>query len=331
VGARATGTRGAPGAALNREVGAGAVGTHGAPGAALSWEVGAGAAATRGGPGAALSREVGTGAVATRGGPGAALSREVGAGAAATRGGPSATLSREVGASAAVIRGGPGIALSREAGASPPPPLPRPSMGGQGVVVPITPPDNPHRMITRGKTGFNVFSDRLVVTAATSSPTPSSISSSARAALADLHWRAAMEEEYGALISNGTWELVPRPQGSNVVIGKWVFTHKLRADGTLDHYNACWVLRGFTQRPRVDYDETFSPVVKPATVCTVLSTAVSCDRPIQQLDVKNVFLHDTLSETVFCCQPTGFADPAHLDLICHLCKSLYGLKQAPRA
>jgi hypothetical protein len=47
--------------------------------------------------------------------------------------------------------------------------------------------------------------------------------------------------------------------------------------------------------------------------------------------VKNSFLHGTLSETVFCCQPTGFADPAHPDLVCRLRKSLYGLKQAPRA
>jgi hypothetical protein len=107
--------------------------------------------------------------------------------------------------------------------------------------------------------------------------------------------------------------------------------HKFRADGAFDRYKARWVLRGFTQRPGVDYDKTFSPVVKPATVRMVLATAVSHNWPIQQLDVKNAFLHGTLTETVYCCQPMGFADPAHPDLVCHLCKSLYRLKQAPRA
>jgi hypothetical protein len=63
----------------------------------------------------------------------------------------------------------------------------------------------------------------------------------------------------------------------------------------------------------------------------VLATAVSHDCPIQQLDVKNAFLHSTLSETVFCYQPTGFVDPAQPDLVCRLHKSLYRLKQAPRA
>jgi hypothetical protein len=102
---------------------------------------------------------------------------------------------------------------------------------------------------SRSKTGFRVVLDRLVLTAATRSPTPSPIPSSAHAALTDPHWRAAIEEEYGALISNGTWELVPRPQGSNVVTDKWCFTHKLRADWTLDHYRAHWVLQRFTQCP----------------------------------------------------------------------------------
>ena len=96
-----------------------------------------------------------------------------------------------------------------------------------------------------------------------------------RSALADPHWRAAMEEEYSALLSNYTWALVPRPPGANVVTGKWIFKHKFLVDGSLDRYKAHWVLRGFTQRPGVDYDETFNPVIKPATLRIVLTLALS--------------------------------------------------------
>jgi hypothetical protein len=71
--------------------------------------------------------------------------------------------------------------------------------------------------------------------------------------------------------------------------------------------------------------------VKPATVRMVLATAVSHYWSIQQLNVKNAFLHHTLTETIYCCQPTGFTNPAHPDLVRHLRKSLYGLKHAPRA
>jgi hypothetical protein len=195
----------------------------------------------------------------------------------------------------------------------------------------MTPPMNPHRMVTRAKAGFRVLPDHLVLVTSTSPSTTSLIPTSVRVALADPNWRAAMEDEYRALMSNGTWELVYQPRGSNVVTSKWVIMHKLHADGSFDRYKARWVLWCFTQRPRVNYDETFSPVMKPATVRTVLAIAVSHDWLVQQLDVKNAFLHGTLSEIVFCSQPTGFIDPAHPDLFCRLHKSLYGLKQGPRA
>jgi hypothetical protein len=109
-----------------------------------------------------------------------------------------------------------------------------------------------------------------------------------------------MEEEYDALITKNTWDLIPHPVGSNVIIDKWIFMHKLNSVGTLEWYKAHWVLHGFTQRPGVDYNETFNLVVKPFTIRTVLSLAVSHSWPIHQLDVKNVFLHGTLSETVYC-------------------------------
>ena len=81
----------------------------------------------------------------------------------------------------------------------------------------------------------------------------------------------------------------------------------------------------------MDYDETFSPVVKPATVRTVLALALSRPWPVHQLDVKNAFLHGTLSETVYCSQPAGFVDSSRPDMVCRLNKSLYGLNHAPRA
>jgi hypothetical protein len=185
-------------------------------------------------------------------------------------------------------------------------------------------------MVTRAKAGFRVLPDRLVLAASISPSTMSPIPTFVRTALADSNWRTTMEDEYGALMSNGAWELVARPHGSNIVTGKWIFTHKLRVNGSFDRYKVCWVLRGFTQCHGVDYDETFSLVVKPATVRTVLATAVSRDWPVQQVDVKNAFLHGTLSETVFYSQPTGFTDPAHPDLVCRLHKPLYRLKQASR-
>jgi hypothetical protein len=72
------------------------------------------------------------------------------------------------------------------------------------MVVPVTPPENPHQMVTRAKDGFRVLPDRRILAATTTSPTPSSIPSSVRAALADRNWRVAMEDEYGALMNNGT-------------------------------------------------------------------------------------------------------------------------------
>jgi len=84
-----------------------------------------------------------------------------------------------------------------------------------------------------------------------------------------------MQEEFDALLANSTWDLVPRPPRANIVTGKWVFKHKYKADGSLERYKARWVLRGFTQRPGIDFSETFSPVVNPATIWIVLSLVLS--------------------------------------------------------
>nr|GEX04112.1 ribonuclease H-like domain-containing protein [Tanacetum cinerariifolium] len=100
---------------------------------------------------------------------------------------------------------------------------------------------------------------------------------------------------------------------------------------TPHRYKARLVANGSTHVEGVDVDETFSPVVKPGTIRTVLSLAISQQWPVHQLDVKNAFLHDDLAETVYMHQPSSFRDPEHLNYVCLLQRPLYGLKQTPRA
>lgn len=196
------------------------------------------------------------------------------------------------------------------------------------AAVPVLPPDNPHPMRTRAKSGFHLPRKQLNFSVQSSiSPIPKTY----RSALHDPNWSLAMREEFDALQSNNTWSLVSPPPGANIISGKWVFRHKFNSDGSLSRYKARWVVRGFCQEHGIDYEETFSPVVKPSTIRLVLSLAVSSHWPVHQLDVKNAFLHGSLSETVYCQQPSGFEDPSHPSLACLLNKSLYGLKQAPRA
>jgi hypothetical protein len=83
-----------------------------------------------------------------------------------------------------------------------------------------------------------------------------------------------MEEEYSSLKANGTWDLVPRPPSANIVTGN-VFSRTNFIQMAISRYKARWVLRGSTQRSGIDYDETFSPVIKHATVRTVLSVALA--------------------------------------------------------
>ncbi|GJR06225.1 ribonuclease H-like domain-containing protein [Tanacetum coccineum] len=120
-------------------------------------------------------------------------------------------------------------------------------------------------------------------------------------------------------------------KGVNMVRSMWLFKHKFHADRTLSRYTARLVANGSSQQLGVDFDETFSLVVKPATIRTVLSLAVSRKWPIYQLDVKNAFLNGDLSETVYMHQPPCFIDNRYPHHVCLLQRSLYGQKQAPHA
>lgn len=199
-------------------------------------------------------------------------------------------------------------------------------------VSPASPPPEPaHRPTTRAQRGIvkpKRYSDgtvRWCNLASTKEPT------SVDETLCDEKWTVAMNDEHQALLNNGTWHLVPPLRGKNVIGCKWVYKIKRRADGQIERYKARLVAKGYRQRYGVDYEDTFSPVVKAATIRLILALAMSRDWSLRQLDVKNAFLHGVLQEEVYMHQPPGYVDPKRLGYVCKLDKAIYGLKQAPRA
>nr|GFA17318.1 ribonuclease H-like domain-containing protein [Tanacetum cinerariifolium]GFA43773.1 ribonuclease H-like domain-containing protein [Tanacetum cinerariifolium] len=207
-----------------------------------------------------------------------------------------------------------------------PPPIFNPP-NPQTNIDPINEPPHTHPIITRSQSGIVKPIDSLSLNNFLISPIPKNPSD----ALKDPKWRNAMYDEYNALVKNSTWLLVPRPACVNMIRFMWLFKNKFHADGTLSRHKARLVANSSSQQIGVDFDETFSPVVKPATIRMVLIFVVSRKWPIHQLDVMNAFLNGDLSETVYMHQPPGFVEARFPNHVCRLHRSLYGLKQAHRA
>jgi len=191
---------------------------------------------------------------------------------------------------------------------------------------------NLHPMQTRSKSGINKWKGFLANVQDSSMIDMSLIEPAAyKSAIKALVWLQALQDEIHALHTQGIWSLVPLPEKRNLVGCKWIFKIKHHSDGSIARHKARLVAKGFSQEPGLDYGDTFSLVVKPATIHLVLALAAHFSWPFRQLDVKNAFLHGILQEEVYMSQPPGFEDSLHPHLMCKLRKSLYGLKQAPRA
>ncbi|CAI7865961.1 unnamed protein product [Closterium sp. NIES-53] len=106
-------------------------------------------------------------------------------------------------------------------------------------------------------------------------------------------WRKAMDAEIKALESRDTWVLVDRAaiKGRRILSGKWVFRIKTTADGTIERFKDCWVVRGYDQRHGIDFDQTFAPVSHHTSVTILLAIAATRHLPLCQIDVKNAFLY----------------------------------------
>ncbi|OMO94318.1 Retrotransposon gag protein [Corchorus capsularis] len=118
-------------------------------------------------------------------------------------------------------------------------------------------------------------------------------------------------------------------KGKRPLKNKWVL--KLKKDGNkLVRYKARLVVKGFTQKAGIDFDEIFSPVVKMSSIRVVLGLDSSLNLEIEQLDVKTAFFHGDLQKDIYMDQPEGFEVKGKEHMVYMLKNSLYGLKQAPR-
>lgn len=117
----------------------------------------------------------------------------------------------------------------------------------------------------------------------------------------------------------------------HIVRSKWIFKIKYKPDGKIDRNKAMIVAQGFSQTPELYFFDTFSPVIKPATIRIVLSIIAKLNWLVHQVDVNNAFLNEELQENVYMRQPQGFEDKNQPTHVCKLHKALYWLKQAPKA
>uniref|UniRef100_A0AAV1UQ06 Integrase catalytic domain-containing protein n=1 Tax=Peronospora matthiolae TaxID=2874970 RepID=A0AAV1UQ06_9STRA len=115
-------------------------------------------------------------------------------------------------------------------------------------------------------------------------------------------WREACESEFQSLCKNNTWELVPLPSDRKAISSKWVFKVKETVDGLIERYKARLLAKGFLQKYGVDFEETFAPVAKFASIRII----------------------------IYMKQPDGFVDANHPHHVCKLKRALYGLKRSPR-
>lgn len=141
-------------------------------------------------------------------------------------------------------------------------------------------------------------------------------------------WRKAMDNEISSLKDNETWEMVDLPKGRKSIPCKWVYRIKTGPDGSIEKYKARLVIKGYSQRKGLDYEETFSPVAKTSTIRAVLSIAAQENLSISQFDVSTAFLYGKLKEEIYMKPPEGYSN--NNGKVCKLKRSLYGLKQAPR-
>nr|GEU84346.1 retrovirus-related Pol polyprotein from transposon TNT 1-94 [Tanacetum cinerariifolium] len=124
---------------------------------------------------------------------------------------------------------------------------------------------------------------------------------------------------------------VPTPDNISPLTLKWLFKNKHDEEQTVIQNKSRLVVRGYHQEEGIDFEESFALVARMEAIRIFLAYAAHKSFTVFQMDMKTAFLHGTLKEDVYVCQPEGFIDADHPSHVYKLNKALYGSKQAPRA
>ena len=143
-------------------------------------------------------------------------------------------------------------------------------------------------------------------------------------------WKDAADTEYQSLVENETWDLVELPRRKKPIGCKWVFKMKHDNNGQVERFKGRVEAKGYHKKYGINYDETFSPVVRFSAIRTLLAYAVQRGMLIHQTDVVTAFLNGELKEEIYTQQLPGYIQPRKEHLVSKLKKSLYGLKQSSR-
>ncbi|GKB48480.1 putative ribonuclease H-like domain-containing protein [Tanacetum coccineum] len=155
--------------------------------------------------------------------------------------------------------------------------------------------------------------------------------SNVKEAMKDPAWIESMQEELLQFKRLDVWVLVPALDNIKPLTLKWLFKNKHDEENTVIRNKTRLVVRGYRQEEGLDFKESFNPVARMEAIRIFLAYATHKSFTVFQMDIKTSFLHGTLKEDVYVCQPEGFIDADHPSHVYKLKKALYGLKQAPRA
>ena len=130
-------------------------------------------------------------------------------------------------------------------------------------------------------------------------------------------WIQAMQEELQQFELNNVQELVKHtdPRKHNIIDTKWIYRNKKDEHGKVVRNKARLVAQGYTQVEGIDFDETFTPVVRLEAISIPLAYANHHNILLYQMDVKSAFLNGQIEEEVYVAQPPGFEDPKHPDMV----------------